>query len=295
MTQSEMLSLFLNVYMFALGAVVGSFLNVCIFRLPEKKSLVWPGSHCISCGSPIRWYDNIPVLSFLILRGECRRCGQRISWQYPAVELLTATLFVLLFQQFDGLALIIYIIFTCALVVISFVDLKHYIIPNEISIPGIFIGIGLSLLPARLTGGEMVLPSSVPFISSGVPTIVGSFLHSLVGCLTGGGVLYLTAVFSLVFLKKEGMGGGDIKLLAMVGAFLGWQLSILTIMIGAVLGAIVGITLIFLQIKQRTDYIPFGPYLAIGAVLSLLYGDKIWASYLQLGQSLGELITKALG
>lgn len=290
-----MLSLFLNIYMFALGAVVGSFLNVCIFRLPEKKSLVWPGSHCVSCGSPIRWYDNIPILSFLILRGECRRCGQHISWQYPAVELLTAILFILLFHQFSGLALIIYIVFVCALVVISFIDLKHYIIPNEISIPGIFIGIGLSLLPARLTGGEMVLPSSVPFISAGAPTIAGSFLHSLIGCLTGGGLLYLAAVFSLVFFKKEGMGGGDIKLLAMVGAFLGWELSILTIMIGAVLGAIVGLTLIFMQIKQRTDYIPFGPYLALGAVLSLLYGDRIWASYFQLGQALGALITKALG
>ncbi|RJP18930.1 MAG: prepilin peptidase [Candidatus Abyssobacteria bacterium SURF_5] len=294
--QPEALRLFINIYFFALGAVIGSFLNVCIARLPEGKSLVRPASHCPSCGSSIRWFDNIPIVSFLLLQGKCRRCGLPISWQYPAVELLTAILFVLLLQRFDhAVALVVYLVFASALVVISFIDLKHYIIPNEISIPGIFIGLALSLLPARLTGGEFVLPSSFFFLSADPPHVVGSFLNSLIGCLVGGGLLYLTAIFSLLVFKKEGMGGGDIKLLAMVGAFLGWKLALMTIMLGSALGAIVGITLIILRLRKRTDYIPFGPYLALAALLSLLYGDQIMQVYLEFGEQINELVMKVIG
>ncbi len=274
----ETLRLFLHVYMFAFGAVVGSFLNVCISRLPEKKSIVRPGSRCPECGNPIRWYDNIPIISFIILRAKCRNCGCRISWQYPAVELLTAILFVCLMREFTNLvALFIYLAFVSALIVVTFIDLKHYIIPDEISIPGIFIGLALSLLPARLTGNQMM---------------TSSFLDSLIGCLVGGGFLYLTAVFSLAVLKKEGMGGGDIKLLAMVGAFLGWKLALMTIVVGSVVGAVVGITLILLRLKLRTDYIPFGPYLALGAVLSLIYGERLWMWYFSFGEGLTGMISR---
>ena len=134
----EALRLFLNIYTFVLGAVVGSFLNVCISRLPENKSLVRPGSRCPKCENPIKWHDNLPIISFIILRGKCRNCGEPISFQYPAVELLTAVLFVLLMHRFNNFAAFaIYMVFTCALVVVTFIDLKHYIIPNEISIPGI--------------------------------------------------------------------------------------------------------------------------------------------------------------
>lgn len=270
------LSIFLKVYMFALGAVTGSFLNVCISRLPERKSLVLPGSRCPKCETPIRWYDNIPLLSFVVLRGKCRRCGESISWQYPAVELLTAILFVLLLQRFTNIvALVIYIIFTCAMVVVTFIDLEHTIIPDEISIPGIFVGLGFSLLPARLTGGQLI------------PV---SFLDSLIGAIVGGGLLYLAALFSVYVYKKEGMGGGDIKLLAMVGAFLGWRLALLTIMIGSVVGSIVGISLILLRRKLRTDYIPFGPYLALGAMLSLLYGERLIRWYFDFGRGLNALV-----
>jgi leader peptidase (prepilin peptidase)/N-methyltransferase len=294
--QSEALNLFFTIYTFALGAVVGSFLNVCIVRLPEGKSLVRPGSHCPSCDAPIRWFDNIPIVSFLMLRGECRRCGCHISWRYPAVELLTAILFVLLLHKFThALALLIYIAFTCALIVVSFIDLKHYIIPNEISIPGIFIGLALSLVPARLAGGQFVLPQSVFFIADGAPTIAGSFLNSLIGCIAGGGILYLAGLFSLAVFKKEGMGGGDVKLLAMVGAFLGWKLALMTIIVGSTLGAIVGVILILLRLKTRSEYIPFGPYLALGALLSLMYGDSILRMYLQFGQSLNELVLRLSG
>lgn len=275
------LKLFLRVYMFVLGAMVGSFLNVCIIRLPERKSIVWPSSRCPQCDQPIRWFDNIPIISFIILRGKCRNCGGSISWQYPLVELLTASLFVLLVLRFTNVvAVLIYMVFLCSLVVITFIDLKHYIIPDEISIPGIFIGLALNLLPDKLTGGQLVS---------------GSFLNSLIGCIAGGGTLYLAALFSLFVFKKEGMGGGDIKLLGMVGAFLGWKLAMMTIVVGSVLGAAVGVTLILLRLKGRSEYIPFGPYLALGAVLSLFCGERLLELYLAFGSGLNELVLRLQG
>lgn len=275
------LKLFLRVYMFILGAMAGSFLNVCIVRLPDRKSLIWPSSHCPKCDQPIRWFDNIPIISFIILRGKCRNCGGSISWRYPLVELLTASLFVLLILRFTNvIALVIYMVFICSLVVITFIDLQHYIIPDEISIPGIFIGLGLNLLPATLTGGQLVS---------------GSFLNSLIGCIAGGGTLYLAALFSLLVFRKEGMGGGDIKLMGMVGAFLGWKLVMMTIVVGSLLGAVVGVTLILLRLKTRSEYIPFGPYLALGAVLSLFCGERLLTLYLTFGGVLNELVLRLQG
>jgi leader peptidase (prepilin peptidase)/N-methyltransferase len=294
------LKLFLYVYMFALGAVVGSFLNVVIARLPEGKSLVWPSSHCPKCDAPIRWFDNIPLVSFIILRRKCRSCGESISWRYPAVELLTAVLFFLLLSRFTNiLALAVYMLFTCSLVVITFIDLKHYIIPDEISIPGIFIGLALSLLPAHFAGHQLVISSAPHFLTnllsgllakgSMLHTLSSSFLNSLIGCIVGGGMLYLAAGYSRLVLKKEGMGGGDIKLLGMVGAFLGLKLALMTIVVGSVVGAAVGITLILLRLKTRDDYIPFGPYLALGAMLSVLYGNQLWDRYFAFGVWLNQL------
>ena len=277
----EVLRFFIHIYMFALGAVIGSFLNVCIARLPDRKSLVWPNSQCPNCSNPIKWYDNIPLISFMVLRAKCRRCGSPISWQYPVVELLTALLFVLLMRRFTNMAaLLIYAAFTSSLVVISFIDLKHYIIPDQISIPGIPIGLALSLLPAHLAGDQLVS---------------GSFLDSLIGCVVGGGTLYLVAHFSLIVFKKEGMGGGDIKLMGMVGAFLGWKYTLMTIVVGSVLGAVVGVTLILLRLKTRAEYIPFGPYLAIGALLSLMAGDRLLNLYLQFGLGLNEFMLRLFG
>jgi len=277
----EALKMFAHVYMFVLGAVVGSFLNVCIARLPHRKSLVRPHSHCPKCDAPIRWYDNIPLISFIILRAKCRNCGSPISWQYPMVELLTAILFVILMRRFTNVvALMIYAAFTSSLIVISFIDLKHYIIPDQISLPGIPIGLAVSFLPAHLAGGQLVS---------------GSFLDSLIGCIVGGGTLYLVARFSLIAFKKEGMGGGDIKLLAMVGAFLGWKFTLMTIIVGSVLGAAVGVTLILLRFKTRSEYIPFGPYLAIGALLSLLSGDRLLLMYLEFGQALNDFMLRLFG
>lgn len=277
----EKIRLFLQIYMFALGTVVGSFLNVCIARLPDRQSLIKPGSHCPKCNNPIRWYQNVPIISFIILRGKCSNCGSPISWQYPIVELLTGLLFILLMREFTNIAaLLIYSVFTCSLVVVTFIDLKHYIIPDEISIPGTLIGLALSLLPAQVTGGQLATES---------------FIDSLIGCVLGGGILYLTALFSLAVFKKEGMGGGDIKLLAMVGAFLGWKFALMTIILGSVLGAVVGVTLILLKLKLRTDYIPFGPYLALAAMLSLMYGEELIRWYLLFGDGLNEIIMRLQG
>ncbi len=259
---------FLNAYVFVLGAVVGSFLNVCISRMPERQSIVKPRSRCPKCESEISWYDNLPVISFIILRAKCRNCGEPISYQYPAVELLTAALFVLLMHRFTNVpALAIYMVFTSALIVITFIDLEHFIIPDEISLPGIGIGLALSLLPASLTDGQLA---------------TNSFLDSLIGCVVGGGLLYLTALLSLLVLKKEGMGGGDIKLLGMVGAFLGWKLALMTIVLGSVAGSFLGVALILLGRHERGSYIPFGPYLALGALFSMMWGDKLMQAYLQL-------------
>lgn len=269
---------FLNVYVFVLGAVVGSFLNVCISRLPDKQSIVKPRSRCPKCESDIQWYDNIPMISFIILRAKCRNCGEPISFQYPAVELLTAVLFALLLHRFTNLpAMIIYMVFTSALVVITFIDLEHFIIPDEISLPGIVIGLLLSLLPESVTDGQM-LPNSV--------------LDSLIGCVVGAGLLYLTALFSLFVLKKEGMGGGDIKLLGMVGAFLGWKLALMTIVLGSVVGSVIGVTLILVGRHERGSYIPFGPYLALGALVSMMWGDALMHGYLKLmfGEDLSHFV-----
>jgi leader peptidase (prepilin peptidase)/N-methyltransferase len=272
---------FLYANAFVLGAVVGSFLNVCISRLPENQSIVKPRSRCPKCEGPILWYDNLPIISFIILRAKCRHCGEPISYQYPAVELLTATLFVLLMHRFTNIpVLVIYAAFTCSLIVITFIDLEHYIIPDEISLSGIVIGLLVSLLPETITDGQLV---------------TSSIVDSLIGCVVGGGLLYLTALFSLVAFKKEGMGGGDIKLMAMVGAFLGWKMALTTIVMGSVFGAFVGVGLILLRLKVRGDYIPFGPYLALGAFLSMMWGDQILRAYLSFGEGLGDALMMLQG
>ncbi|MEW5804496.1 MAG: prepilin peptidase [bacterium] len=247
----------LPVVFFLLGSCIGSFLNVCIFRIPKEESIVFPASHCPNCNNKLKAYDNIPILSFLFLRGKCRFCRIPISWQYPVVELATGILFALAVVRFglEWNTLIAFILIPVSLVV-SVIDLRVQIIPNVISLPGIILGLAVSLLP-------------------GSPV---HFLDALSGVLLGGGVFYLVAVVS-----KGGMGGGDIKLIAMFGAFLGWQKCLLTMFIGVLLGSAVGIVLLLLKLKGRKDPIPFGPFLCIGALVSLFYGQTIISWYLHLG------------
>jgi leader peptidase (prepilin peptidase)/N-methyltransferase len=243
------------------GMVVGSFLNVCICRMPKDESVVSPPSHCPHCSYQIRWYDNIPVISYLLLRGKCRGCGAGISLQYPLVELLNGILTLLLFLRFGPtLAFAALFVFCSALVVITFIDIEHQIIPDEISLSGIVIGFVLSFF---LQGH--------------------GWLNSILGILLGGGSLLAVAYAYQWLTGKEGMGGGDIKLLAMMGAFLGWKSIPFIILASSLIGSVVGISMMLFQKKDSKLAIPFGPYLAFGAVLYIFYGRPLIMWYLNLG------------
>jgi leader peptidase (prepilin peptidase)/N-methyltransferase len=244
------------------GAVIGSFLNVCIHRLPRKESILWPRSRCPRCGTTISWYDNIPILSYLQLRGSCRHCHAPISARYPLVETLNAVGYGLIVWRFGFSALtFVYLLLWSALLVVSFIDLDYMIIPDRITLPGIVIGLIL---------GTLFLPR---------------WWDSVIGLVVGGGVLYFMAWISPYLFGKEGMGGGDIKLLAMVGAFLGWKPAILTIFFGGVFGACVGLTLLAARLISRDDYLPFGPFLSLGAGVVMLFGQDIldWYGHLLAG------------
>lgn len=243
------------------GMVVGSFLNVCICRMPKNESIVSPPSHCPGCSYQIRWYDNIPLVSYLLLKGKCRGCGAHISLQYPLVELLNGILALFLFLRFGPTpAFAALFLFCSALVVITFIDIEHQIIPDEISLPGIAVGFVLSFFLKGHT-----------------------WQNSLLGILLGGGSLLLVAYAYQRLTGKEGMGGGDIKLLAMMGAFLGWKAVPFIILASSLVGSLVGISLMLIQKKDSKLAIPFGPYLAFGAVLYVFYGKPLIRWYLGLG------------
>jgi len=243
------------------GAIVGSFLNVCIIRLPKEESIVTPGSHCPHCNHPIMFYDNVPLISYLMLRGKCRYCRSSISAQYPLVEGITGISSLLLFLKF-GLSLnyLFYFSFVAALIVITAIDLYHQIIPDVISIPG--IGVGFL--------GALIVP--YPYITS---------FNSLLGILLGGGSLFVVATLYQWLFKREGMGGGDVKLLAMIGAFLGWESVILTILLSSLIGSIIGIIIMVIKGKDFKYAIPFGPFLSLGAVIALFYKSEIFSWYFQ--------------
>ena len=243
---------------FIFGAMVGSFINVCIHRLPREESVVFPASHCPHCQSPIRPYDNIPLFSFIFLKGRCRSCHHPIAWRYPLVELAHGLGGLLLVWQFGFSAqAAVYALFLAALIAVIFIDLSHQIIPDVITLPGMAIG---------LVAAATVLPPG--------------WANAMTGLLLGGGLFYIVAVLSVVLLKKEGMGGGDIKLIAMIGAFLGWEATLLTIFLAALTGSVVGIFLILARGRSRAEPIPFGPFLAMGAMISLFWGGTILRWYL---------------
>ena len=251
----------LSLFALVIGMVVGSFLNVCIWRLPKGESVVFPPSHCPKCAYRIRWYDNIPLFSYLMLRGKCRGCGIHISLQYPLVELLNGLLTLALFLHFGPtLPFIVLFLFCSALVVITFIDLEHQIIPDEISLPGIVIGFIFSFFLQGHT-----------------------WLNSLLGILLGGGSLLLVAYVYQLMTGKEGMGGGDIKLLAMMGAFQGWKSILFIIFASSLVGSVIGITIMLVQKKDSKLAIPFGPYLAFGSILYIFFGRQIIHWYLNMG------------
>lgn len=252
---------------FVIGAVIGSFMNVCIYRLPRNLSIISPSSRCPSCQSPVRPYDNIPIISYLILKGRCRDCGTPISFRYPLVESLNAIMYTLIIWRF-GLGWYIPFIFAfiSGLIVITFIDLDFQIIPDSITLTGILIG----LIAATIT-----IPD--PF-SREHPV---GFINSLIGIVSGGGLFYLIAILGEKAFGQEAMGGGDIKLMAMVGSFLGWKSIILTTFAASLTGSIVGIIYMIIKGKERGIKIPFGPFLALGAIVSLFFGQEILAIYLR--------------
>lgn len=244
------------------GAVVGSFLNVVILRLPsEGESIMFPASHCPGCQRPLRWYENIPVLSYLALRGRCRSCHMRISPQYPLVEVALAALSAALVARFGlSFAAGYYFVFVAALLVIIFIDIHHQIIPDVISLPGIVLGFAGSF------GHDLV-----------------SWQRSGLGILLGGGLLYAVAFGYFALTRREGMGGGDIKLLAMIGAFLGWQSLPYVVLFSSLTGSLVGVAAMIRQGRGGQTRIPFGPFLAVAAISYLFLQEQIlalWYAYL---------------
>ncbi len=263
------------------GLLIGSFLNVVIIRLPGGRSIVSPPSHCPRCNEPIRPYDNIPVISYLMLRGKCRRCGQPISWRYPLVELMNGLLFVWSFETAgltgEGLLLAA---FCSSLLVITFIDLDHQIIPDVITLPG--VAIGLLAAPFFLEPLQSALPFGLNHIlPSGWP-VLAPFLNAFIGMLCGSMPLLAIGWLWEKLRKIEAMGGGDVKLMAMVGAFLGWKGALLTIMLGSLTGALVGGLLILIKGRDAGAVIPFGPFLSLGAFTAAFFGPELIGWYLNL-------------
>jgi leader peptidase (prepilin peptidase) / N-methyltransferase len=237
----------------AVAALFGSFLNVCISRLPLRESIVFPGSHCPRCQAPIRYYDNVPVLSFALLGGRCRACRRPISWRYPVVEILTVSVSVLVVATLGpSWEAARAILLGLALIAVTFTDFEHLLIPDRITLPGIVVGLVTQLYPAPR-----------------------ALLGGIIGTLLAGAVFYGIAVAS-----QGGMGGGDVKLAAMIGAFLGWQRVLVAIFLAVVGGGIVAVGLLLARRKGRKDPLPFGPFLALGGLLSALWGSTLLRWYL---------------
>jgi leader peptidase (prepilin peptidase)/N-methyltransferase len=244
-------------YYFAIGSVVGSFLNVCIYRIPLGQSIVRPRSRCPRCGRMIRWYHNVPVISYLLLRGRCASCGERISPVYPLVEILTAVLFLLLFNFFGiSFAFFIYALFGCAVIVLIFVDYYHRLLPAVITFPGVALGLLLSFIN--------------PFVKP---------LESIEGVALGAFLPTAALIAYKWIRKKEGLGHGDIVMLAMVGAFLGWQGVIMVLFFSSLVGSVVGLFLIGV-LKKPTDFmLPFGSFIGAAALPAIFWGRALWFLY----------------
>ena len=262
-----------------LGALIGSFLNVVIHRLPHEESIVFPNSRCPSCGAVIAFYDNVPVLSYLLLRGRCRSCESSISIRYPAVELLTALLFVAVTWR-DGLTVVLAfdLIFVSALVALIFIDAEHMILPNAITYPGIVFALVARLAIPLLLGTPHFddLPGLMDGMLSDMPIWAASLIGALIGALIGGGSLWLMGWTWERLRGVEAMGLGDVKMMFMVGAYLGWRLTILTIFFGVLSGSIIGMALMARQGKKDMQMLlPFGVFLGIGSIMALLIGHNI--------------------
>lgn len=263
------------------GFIFGSFLNVCIVRMPRRESIVTPGSHCPACGRGIRWHDNIPVLSYALLRGRCRDCGQRISLLYPVVEILTAIVFLLEYGRY-GLTIEFAkgLVFAMLMIVLIFTDLRERRIPHRISIPGIALGLAFSLLAPvdnRPIGWLLARGNIVP------SAVLLSLLGALAGALIGGGLFFVMGEIFYHLRHKEGLGFGDVMLMLVVGTFLGPPLTLMTILLGSLLGTFIAIPLTMISSNFRSYQWPYGTFLGLGAIYASIGGDALLRAYLQWG------------
>lgn len=248
-----------SIVLAVLGLVVGSFLNVCIHRIPRRESLLYPPSRCPRCGQGLRWFDNVPVAGYALLRGRCRACGAPISIRYPIVELTTMAVFLLHYAMFGWSPLLAArLVFACAMIVLFAIDLEHHLLPNVITLPGIVAGLAFSLW----------LPPGI--------------VDALIGAAAGGGVLWLIGEAYYRYSGQEGMGGGDVKMLAMIGAFLGWKLVILTLVLSSVAGSVIGVLVIATRRGGMKHELPYGTFLALAALAASLAGDRVVAWYVGL-------------
>lgn len=243
---------------FVIGACVGSFLNVCIWRLPRGESIIRPRSHCPLCKHPIAWHNNIPLISYVVLGAKCRHCRAAIHWRYPLVEALSGIAAVVVLTRFGmGPVGLVYLCFIWALIAVTFIDLEHQIIPDEISLGGLVLGLVLSGAIPQLHGTEQALVA---------------LRRALIGAVVGGGSLYLTGLLGSLVFRKEAMGGGDVKLLGMAGSILGWKLVLLTFFLAPMLAVLPGLAVLCFK---RSHVIPYGPFLSLALILSLFAGDQI--------------------
>lgn len=250
---------FIQIVIFIAGAILGSFFNVCIYRLPIDESIIIPSSHCPNCKTRIKIWENIPIISYIILKGKCRYCHVQIPLTYLTVEILTPLLYLLLWHTFGiSVDFTIYLLFVSVLIIITFIDFEHQLILNILTYPMIVIGLLINFFK-------------------------GTLVSSLIAGLVGGGNIFLIVIISPLIFKKEGMGGGDFKLAAVIGIFLAdWKLTLLSLFLASFLGSLVGIALILLGKKKLGGYIPFGPYLAAGAIIAIFWGKNIIDWYIRL-------------
>ncbi|HEY0461697.1 MAG TPA: prepilin peptidase [Pyrinomonadaceae bacterium] len=273
------------IFTFVFGALVGSFLNVVIHRVPREESIVFPNSTCPKCKNPIKPYDNLPILSWLVLGGKCRRCKEKISPRYPAVELLTAVLFVLTFWAIGFNAFLpLCLVFVAAMVSLIFIDAEHMILPNVINFPLLALALLARIVYPIFFGAQFFTDlkqyplNSFPNLPVWLVSLIGAFL----GGLVGGGFLWLVGEIWKRLRGVDAMGLGDVKMMFAVGALLGWRLTLLSIFLGAFSGAVIGVFMISRQKdKDMQTQIPFGIFLGIGAVIALLFGEQLIGWYIK--------------
>ena len=262
----------IQLWVFGLGLIIGSFLNVCIYRIPEGISLLWPASKCVNCSKRIVWYDNIPVLSYLFLKGKCRHCQHKISALYPITEIITGIVFLSLFHSVilakgDLISVyIFYLIFCCLLIVGSIVDLKLYIIPNEIT----YTGLILAPIASLLCVGSRNLNNAQGYFDNSANQWLVSLQVSIIGIFVAGGMIFLCGVIGKLVLRKDAMGFGDVKLMGVIGGFIGWKLAVATFFLAPFFGLLFGIPRL---ISKRGKMIPYGPFLSLAAFICLLFQD----------------------